>query len=125
VRAEISVDGGPYQRFRARTVVIGNVGNLQAGIPLFPEAVIDDGRLDVVVIAPRSSLGWLRLLWRVLLRRPRTDDRLARMTGREVVVRVATPAPRQLDGDLVSDGRELRANVEAGVLLVRVPRRER
>ena len=120
VRMDISVDDAPYERFRARTVVIGNVGNLQAGIPLLPKASFDDGRLDVVVIAPRRSLGWFVLLWRVLLRRPHTDERLGRMTGRRVVVQAGHPAPRQLDGDLVGEGSELRAEVAAGVLLVRM-----
>lgn len=122
LRVEISVDSGPFEKYRARTVVIGNVGYLQAGIPLLPDAVIDDGLLDVVVIAPRRSLGWLSLVVRVMLRRPKTDDRLARMTGRRVVVRAANPTPRQLDGDSVGPGHELRAEVQAGVLLVRVPR---
>ena len=122
VRMDISVDDAPVERFRARTVVIGNVGNLQAGIPLLPAAAFDDGRLDVVVIAPHRSLGWFALAWRVMLRRPRTDERLARMTGRRVVVQAAHPTPRQLDGDIVGAGRELRAEVEAGVLLVRGPR---
>ena len=122
MRTEISIDGAAFERYRARTVVIGNVGYLQAGIPLLPDAVIDDGLLDVVVIAPRRSLGWLSLVVRVMFRRPKTDDRLARMTGRSVVVRVANPTPRQLDGDIVGPGNELRAEVQAGVLLVRVPR---
>ena len=122
LRTEISIDDGPFEKYRARTVVIGNVGYLQAGIPLLPDAVIDDGLLDVVVIAPRRSLGWLSLVARVMLRRPKTDDRLARMTGRSVVVRAANPTPRQLDGDSVGPGHELRAEVQAGVLLVRVPR---
>jgi diacylglycerol kinase family enzyme/membrane-associated phospholipid phosphatase len=122
LRVEISIDSGPFEKYRARTVVIGNVGYLQAGIPLLPDAVIDDGLLDVVVIAPRRSLGWLSLVVRVMLRRPKTDDRLARMTGRRVVVRAANPTPRQLDGDSVGPGHELRAEVQAGVLLVRVPR---
>jgi diacylglycerol kinase family enzyme/membrane-associated phospholipid phosphatase len=122
MRTEISIDGGPVQRYRARSVVIGNVGYLQAGIPLLPDASIDDGLLDVVVIAPRRSLGWLSLVVRVMFRRPKTDDRLARMTGRDIMVRTANPTPRQLDGDSVGAGNELRAEVQAGVLLVRVPR---
>ena len=121
VRVEISVDDAPFERYRARTVVIGNVGHLQAGIPLLPDAAIDDGLLDVVVIAPRRTLGWFALVYRVMLRRRQTDDRLDRMTGRSVVVRAANPTPRQLDGDTVGAGRELRATVEPGVLLVRVP----
>ena len=58
-----------------------------------------------------------------MLRRGRTTDaRLARMTGASVVVRSAQPLARQLDGDSVGEGRELRCQVLAGTLLVRVPR---
>jgi hypothetical protein len=44
------------------------------------------------------------------------------MTGRSVVVRASLPVARQLDGDPIGEGRELRAAVMAGTLLVRVPR---
>jgi diacylglycerol kinase family enzyme/membrane-associated phospholipid phosphatase len=122
VTVEISVDDGPPVRRRARTVVLGNVGFLQAGIPLLPDASIDDGQLDVVVIAPRRLVGWLSLVVRVLSRGRRTDERLDRMTGQRVVVRAERVTPRQLDGDPVAPGREIRAQVLAGTLLVRVPR---
>jgi diacylglycerol kinase family enzyme/membrane-associated phospholipid phosphatase len=122
VTVEISVDDAPPVRRRARTVVIGNVGYLQAGIPLLPDASIDDGHLDVVVIAPRRSLGWLSLVVRVMSRGRRTDDRLDRMTGRTVTLRAERMTPRQLDGDPIAPGREIRAHVLAGTLLVKVPR---
>ncbi len=122
VRVDITVDGAEPVRRRARTVVIGNVGTLQAGIPLLPDARIDDGILDVVVIAPRRMFGWVGLTWRVLTKHPRTDERLDRYTGRSVVVKAAHATPRQLDGDTLSAGTELRAEIEPGVLLVRVPR---
>jgi diacylglycerol kinase family enzyme/membrane-associated phospholipid phosphatase len=122
VRVTIAIDGRePVQR-RARTVVVGNVGSLQAGIPLLPDAQIDDGVLDVVVIAPRRVAGWPALIYRVMLKRRRTDDRLDRFTGRSVVISAAHAIPRQLDGDLVGPGTELRCAVEPGRLLVRVPR---
>ena len=121
-RVEVSVDGGPYMRYRARTVVVGNVGLLQAGIPLLPDARVDDGRLDVVVVAPQRWWGWLTVAVRVLRRGRTTDARLARMTGARVVVRSAQPLARQLDGDSVGEGCELRCQVLAGTLLVRVPR---
>jgi diacylglycerol kinase family enzyme/membrane-associated phospholipid phosphatase len=122
VRVDISVDGAEPVRRRARTVVIGNVGSLQAGIPLLPDALIDDGVLDVVVIAPRQLFGWVGLALRVLTRHRRTDDRLDRFTGRSVSITAAHSTPRQLDGDIVGAGTQIRAEIEAGRLLVRVPR---
>lgn len=122
VRVEISVDDGPPVRYRASTVVIGNVGTLTGGIPLLPDAAPDDGQLDVVVVAPRRILTWIRLLVRVMARRRRTDERLDRSTGRTVTVRAERPTPRQMDGDACGVGTEICATVEPGVLLVRVPR---
>jgi YegS/Rv2252/BmrU family lipid kinase len=122
IRVEISVDGGPFTKHRARTLVIGNVGSLQAGMPLIPEAAIDDGKLDVVMLYPRRFLSWIPLAARVLTKNPRTDETITRMTGREVIVRTQAPAPRQLDGDLIAPGKELRAECVHGRLLVRVPR---
>jgi len=122
IRVEVSVDGAPFTRHRARTLVIGNVGFLQAGMPLIPDAAIDDGKLDVVLLYPRRFLSWVPLAVRVLTRNKRTDETITRMTGREVVVRTSVDAPRQLDGDLIPPGRELRATCVHGRLLVRVPR---
>jgi YegS/Rv2252/BmrU family lipid kinase len=122
IRVEISVDEAPFTVHRARTIVIGNVGLLQGGMPLIPDAAIDDGRLDLVLLYPQRFLSWLPLAVRVLSRSPRTDETITRMCGRSVVVRSATEAPRQLDGDLVAPGREIRATCLHGRLLVRVPR---
>jgi diacylglycerol kinase family enzyme/membrane-associated phospholipid phosphatase len=121
MRVHISVDDGPFHRFRARTVVIGNVGFLQAGIPLLPNAQLDDGLLDVVVLAPKRFIGWIAIVVRVMGRTRRTDKALNRMTGHKIVVRTEAPAPMQLDGDPVGSGTEITAEVHHGVLLVRVP----
>jgi diacylglycerol kinase family enzyme/membrane-associated phospholipid phosphatase len=122
LRVDISVDGRDPVRRRARTVVVGNVGSLQAGIPLLPDARIDDGLLDVVVIAPRRVFGWIPVIARVLTRRRTVDERLDRYTGRTVAITAAHATPRQLDGDLVAPGTRIEAEVEPGRLLIRVPR---
>ncbi len=121
-RIDISVDDGEFTRHRARTVVVGNVGFLQAGMPLLPDAAIDDGLLDVVVLHPRKFFSWIPLAMRVLTRGRRTDDTINRMTGRTVALRAHGDVPRQLDGDTVGPGRELRMQCIRGKLLVRVPR---
>jgi YegS/Rv2252/BmrU family lipid kinase len=122
VRMEISVDDADFTSHRARTVVVGNVGYLQAGMPLLPDAAIDDGLLDVVLLHPKRLLSWLPLAFRVLAKRPRTDETIARMRGRSVVVRAASVTPRQVDGDPLGAGKELRMTCLHGRVLVRVPR---
>ena len=121
-RVEISVDDEPPTKHRALTVVVGNVGYLTAGIPLLPDATIDDGVLDVVIVSPRRFVSWIPLLWRVMSKGKRVDEELNRMTGRRVVVRAAHETARQLDGDPIEPGREIRAECIHGRLLVRVPR---
>jgi YegS/Rv2252/BmrU family lipid kinase len=121
-RVEISVDDEPFTKHRAVTVVVGNVGYLTAGIPLLPDATIDDGVLDVVLVSPRRFLSWVPLVWRVMSKGKRVDESLNRMTGKKVVVRAHHDTARQLDGDPIGPGREIRAECIHGRLLVRVPR---
>jgi YegS/Rv2252/BmrU family lipid kinase len=121
-RVEISVNGEEFTRHRARTVVVGNVGFLQAGMPLLPDAAIDDGLLDIVILHPRNFFAWIPLAWRVLLKLKHTDELVDRKVGSSVVIRAGADTPRQLDGDSIGPGRELRMEVVHGRLLVRVPR---
>ncbi|MDX6233453.1 MAG: hypothetical protein QOH68_2477 [Nocardioidaceae bacterium] len=121
MKVQIAVDDGEFKKFRARTVVVGNVGFLQGGIPLLPDAQIDDGKLDVVVLAPKRFIGWLAIIVRVIGRQKRTNERLDRLTGHKVHIKAEKTMPMQLDGDPVGEGKEITAEVQPGVLLVRVP----
>ena len=102
--------------------MVGNVGYLQAGMPLLPDASIDDGLVDVVILHPRKFLSWIPLAYRVLAKSSRIDDTIDRMTARTVTLRASSDTPRQLDGDSIGPGRELRMTCVHGRLLVRVPR---
>ncbi len=104
VKVEIAVDGGEFTSYRAVTVVVGNVGFLQAGMPLLPDATIDDGVLDVVILFPKRFLSWLPLVARVLSKGKRIDETIGRLTGQTVVIRAASDTPRQLDGDSIGPG---------------------
>ena len=123
MRLEISVDDEPFTKHRARTCVVGNVGSLQGGMMLLPDAAIDDGQLDVVLLYPRRFWSWIPLVLRVVTRREnKAGESVARMTGRKVVVRASGDVPRQLDGDTIGVGSELRMECIHGRVLVRVPR---
>lgn len=122
------------ERMRARSLLIANGGRLPAGVKLLPEAVMDDGVLDVAAIDTVAGVvGWSSLARQVLLPYPSTyasadaeTDRLLRPTGRVVLrrgttvaVSLAQPAPVQVDGDLVAPTRGVRVRLQGGALRVR------
>lgn len=122
VRFDVRVDGGEWTPAPARTVVVGNVGFLQAGLPLLPDAVIDDGLLDAVLVNPRRFRHWLLVVVRVVGRLKKLDQTVNRVTGRVIELRAPVDTPRQVDGDPVGAGRELRCECLRRQVVVRVPR---
>ncbi|MFG1907920.1 diacylglycerol/lipid kinase family protein [Kribbella sp. NPDC048928] len=120
VRVEITVDDRPPVRRRARTVVIGNVGTLQANIPLLPDAEPDDGMIDAVVLTPRSVSHWPRLVLGLVVKSLR-ERHVERFTGKRIQVRADRTVRRQLDGDAIAEGTSLTAEVDASALVTRVP----
>jgi YegS/Rv2252/BmrU family lipid kinase len=119
VRMALRADGGPPQRRWASGVIVGNVGSLQGNVRLLPDAVPDDGVLDVAVLAASGWTGWLRLAADVLLRRK--TGRVAHLTCRELTVQAGRARPWEVDGEVAGTTRQLRVTLEPGCLLVRVP----
>ncbi|HEX2498413.1 MAG TPA: YegS/Rv2252/BmrU family lipid kinase [Actinomycetes bacterium] len=122
MRVTVRVDGGPELQRRARLVLVGNVGRITGGIPLLPDAAPDDGLLDVVILTPRTLVGWARVASRVLTRNRRTRRPVERHRGKRIEVRTEKPHPRELDGDNIPDAAEFVVEIEPATLTVRVPR---
>lgn len=120
-RLTIRVDDGPVLRRRSRTVVVGNIGTLLGGLVLMPAATFDDGRLDIVNIAPKGFAGWVAVLLRVMTRKRRGHQRVEHWQAASVVITTEAPQAAQIDGDPIGDVSELHLCVDPGVLVVRVP----
>jgi diacylglycerol kinase family enzyme len=121
MKVEITVDDGPPITRRARTVVIGNVGTLQANIPLLPDAKPDDGKIDLVVLAPRRISHWPRLALSLVIKSLNEGRHIERYTGQRIQIKADRPAGRELDGDTIENGRILTAEVDPAALVVRIP----
>lgn len=121
VQATLQLDDEPPFTRRASVIVIGNVGFLQGGIPLLPDASADDGLLDVVVASPRSARDWLRITTRVLARKDRAEEQLDRLRGSRLTLTVDRSEPYQMDGDTVGRARQLTAEIRPGALQLRMP----
>jgi diacylglycerol kinase family enzyme len=115
MRLVVAIDDDPPFRRTARSVVIGNVGRLQGGLRLLPDAEPDSGTFDVAVLEPRTLRHWAGLALGVLLRKRRVQGRQV-LRGRTIVVTTDRPQPREVDGDVLPDSRTLRVTIRPGAL---------
>ena len=113
-------DDEPLAR-QARCVVVGNAGLLPGGFTLLPRARLDDGLLDVGILAPSGPGGWLRVAHRVLTGSGRDGRQLERHQARRVEIRTEKELPRQVDGEVITPGRSLTVTLLRRALTVRVP----
>ncbi len=120
IRVRLQADSGPPLRRRASGVIVGNVGALQGGLQLLPDAQPDDGLLDVVVLTAQGWAGWLAVAAHVL-RRSGATARVTRRTCRELRIDTDRAQLWQLDGEVMGRTRQLVITIRPGVLLVRVP----
>jgi YegS/Rv2252/BmrU family lipid kinase len=120
MRIRLRIDDGPTLQRSARTVLVGNVGQLEGGLELLPDAEADDGLLDVIIVAPRTLRDWLRVVYRIVRHREH-DRHLERFRGATISIEVDRSVPRQMDGEVITEGSHLDVRVEPGALLVRVP----
>jgi len=116
----VTVDDQEPRRRRARTVLVGNVGKLQGGLPVLPDAVPDDGLLDIVVISPRTTLQWVQVAVRVAIRRPHPRH-MDTLRGRRILIESQTPQPYELDGDVRGETTSLLCEVLPEALTLCVP----
>ena len=119
-KARLSVDGGVEFTRRTRTVLLGNCGKIFGGLVLMPEAKIDDGLIDSVVMSPKGVVGWTAVLARVVSRQRKGHPIVDHHTGREIRVRCDRPEELQLDGDTLGPVRSITGSVRPGALVVRV-----
>ncbi|MFI2754018.1 diacylglycerol/lipid kinase family protein [Cellulomonas sp. P22] len=128
LRAVVRLDDEPPATLRLRSLLVGNCGRLPGGITLLPDAVLDDGWLDVAAIDTRGGVaGWAQLLGEVVLQGvgvktelPAKIGRIDHARARRVHVRLANGEQAQVDGDIVGLAREIEARVEPAGLVVRV-----
>ena len=129
------VDRGRSRPLKAHTLIVGNVGTVTAGLLLLPDAIIDDGLLDVVVFKPKGAWGWTQIASRfttngmfqasragrwVLRRTP--DLRALRYAQAEhFEARFDEPQLLQLDGDVVGEVVGVALSVQHHGLTLRVP----
>ena len=109
-----------WQARQVRSVLFANVGKLQ-GLDFVPEAKIDDGLLDAVVLSPRSAAGWTWIFLKTAFRAKNKIPVMSFYQAAGVKLRCAEPMNTQIDGDTTGQVNELEVLVNPASLRLRVP----
>ncbi|PPH34698.1 diacylglycerol/lipid kinase family protein [Rathayibacter rathayi] len=131
------LDGAKTRKVRAHTIIVGNCGALPANILLLPDAAVDDGEFDIVLLRPEGFFGWAQIIFKVVwengvLRRSgvvgtklmgltKEVSALRYVKGRDLTVRLEHMQEIELDGDAFGSTSAFRTWIEPGGLTVRVP----
>lgn len=139
IRLTWQLNGTPAHRTRVHSLIIGNCGDLVGNIPLFPDAVANDGHFDIVALRPKGLPGWLQIVGQLALHMGRrVRNRLARRdeqvtggdndidilrytTGTRLEVTLARPEVFEVDGDEVGEVSAFTVTIEPECLIIREP----
>jgi diacylglycerol kinase (ATP) len=122
-------------KFKAHTAIVGNCGTLTANLLLMPDAVLDDGLLNIVVLNPRYFSGWTRIWSRLAIGGALNKSRAGRVVlnlapaiktlrydeMKTLKLTLKHPQIVQLDGDSFGEVAEFDVTVLPSAISVRVP----
>lgn len=120
VQATVTLDGKLVNDNPATLMLVGNVGQVQAGMSIFPHGTPFDGELDLIVTAPRGFGQWFS--WGLRLLRKQASHSVTELQGKKVEISVAEPMPYQFDGDTLGEASTFEAEVVPGAIRVMLPR---
>jgi YegS/Rv2252/BmrU family lipid kinase len=120
VKATVVIDGKTVVHRRVRSVMVGNCGKVQGGLEIFPDASVNDGLLDVVVLAPRGKLGWFSVVAGMIGKGRGKVTSVEYFQGKSVEISLEHNEDYQLDGDHEGEGKHVLMTIEPDALTVRM-----
>ncbi|MFC5058640.1 diacylglycerol/lipid kinase family protein [Saccharothrix xinjiangensis] len=120
-RVAVRLDGGRWLTRRVLGAVVGNIGALQGGVSLLPEADPADGLLDLALLRDVRTRGWLVTAGHLIGSRRVDGPAVERFRFRRLELRSSRPKPFEVDGEVCGTTRSLKVEVDPGALVVKVP----
>lgn len=134
LRFRYTLNHSAPRAIRAHTIIVGNCGALPANIMLLPDAAVDDGEFDVILLRPEGFIGWVQIFVKVLwengvLRRTRAGralltkevSALRYVKARDLSVELEHEEEIELDGDGFGVATGFHSWVDEGGIHIRVP----
>jgi diacylglycerol kinase (ATP) len=108
-------------RRRVKSVMVANMGRLQGGVDLVPDAWPDDGRLQVTLLKAETLGDWLRLIWNAARRTLHEEPAIEYHAAKKVRVAFPVPQPVQFDGEDAGRVRSFTVEIVPSAVQVMVP----
>jgi YegS/Rv2252/BmrU family lipid kinase len=115
----VTADGQPVSTDRAYLLTIANAPQFGNGVRIAPEAIMDDGALDLVILRARTAVEALWRARRLLGGGRSTIPGVSRTRASEIRIQSDRPIDFHVDGEAVHGGCELVARVRPGALKIR------
>lgn len=119
--AKIRVDGTSWFDDTASCILVGNVGQLFAGVEAFEDAKPDDGKLEVGVVTADGLVDWARTIARTAVGSAEKSPFVHVTRAREIEISFGRKVLYELDGGDREKTRSLEIEVEPGAIEICVP----
>jgi YegS/Rv2252/BmrU family lipid kinase len=124
VPTTIEVDGKPWFNGDATCVLVGNVPDAFAGLSVFPDAVPDDGKLEIGVVTAEGAWEWTRTIGRSVVGDVTASPFVRSTKGEAFDVRLKSALPYEVDGGDRPPTKKLKIKAKPGAITVCVPEAE-
>ncbi|MGO2683092.1 MAG: diacylglycerol/lipid kinase family protein [Microbacterium sp.] len=125
----VTLDDEEPREVRGHTMLIGNCGMVQGGLRLLPDAKLDDGLLDLLLITSDGALQWLdtvrSVVWdngirRLLAKDDKTvnTDSTHFHSAERIRVELQRPLQFEVDGEEIGEVTSFEVRVQAGAVKV-------
>lgn len=101
LRYRVTLDGETLE-LDALMVSVGNNVSLGGGMKITPDAVLDDGLLDVMIVKPLSRFAFLRIFPSVFKGEHTGDPRVVMRRAKRIRIEVDAPIVAYADGERIA-----------------------
>ena len=119
--ATIKVDGVGWYKGKATCILLGNVGNLFAGVEAFEDARPDDGLLELGVVTAEGLIQWARTIARTAIGTAAKSPFVQVTKTHSVKVKLSRKVLYELDGGDRVKVKSFKVKVEPAAVSVCVP----
>lgn len=114
--ATVTLDDDEPAEHQIVMALLGNVGTITGGMTLFPQALPDDGYIDLLLASPDKVADWAKLGAQILTGQEMKGFTIAR--AKKMRIQTPEPVAFELDGDTAGTTSTLSIEVEPACLRV-------